>query len=237
MRAGVTLDAPLAGSAVHTATVTANELDSDRSNNRAMAAMTTGSEQGPEETRALPAAADLVLQSSGPSSVTAGQPFTYTYTLTNQGGQEATGVWFEDAIPSDLELVAYAPALPHCMQQDDVLTCTLHDLDSLETITVSLVITGHGGEPMLIELDPLMPGWPICTVIKERTFLHIIHCELGPLEPRQATRVRLVLMPIGVQERLTINTASVTATESDLNPLDNTITTTLTVQASAGDED
>ena len=74
-------------------------------------------------------------------------------------------------------------------------------------------------------------------VLKERTFLHIVLCELGTLKPGQAARVRMVLLPVGTQERLTANTVSVTTTEVDLNPSDNTITTTLTVQANAGDGD
>jgi uncharacterized repeat protein (TIGR01451 family) len=237
VRVGMDVDAGLTGSLVHTATVTANEADADRSNNRATATMTAGRGKGPGEVSALPASTDLVVQADGPSSVIAGQPFTYTYTITNRGGLDATGVRFEDAVPPDMELVAYAPGLPRCEQQGDALTCTLHDLDSLETVTVTLVITGHGGAPMLMGLDPLMPGWPICSVIKERTFLHIVHCELGALKPGQAARVRLVLLPVGVQERLTINTVSVTAIEADLNPLDNTITTTVAVQSSEDNED
>ena len=237
MRVGVGVDAGLTGSLVHTATVTADQADPDRSNNRATATMTAGTGKLPGEVSALPASTDLVVRADGPSSVIAGQPFTYTYTITNRGGLDATGVRFEDAVPPDMELVAYAPGLPHCEQQGDALTCTLHDLDSLETVTFTLVITGHGAEPMLMGLDPLMPGWPICTVIKERTFVHIVHCEFGTLKSGQAVRVRLVLMPVGVQERLTINTASVTAIEADPNPLDNTITTTMAVQASDGNED
>ncbi|MFN2226574.1 MAG: hypothetical protein ACK2UY_09710, partial [Anaerolineae bacterium] len=81
-----------------------------------------------------------------------------------------------------------------------------------------------------MSLDPLLPGWPICTVIKERTWLHIVQCELGTLAPGQATRVQLVLEAIGVVERTSANTATVLASEEDLNPIDNTITTTISIQ-------
>jgi len=112
-----------------------------------------------------------------------------------------------------------------------VLNCYLRDLDSNEILTFTLVITGHAGQPMKMGLDPLMPGWPMCIVVKERPWQHVVHCELGRLKPSQATRVQLVLVAIGVRERMTANTASVSANEIDLNPLDNTNTATITVQA------
>ncbi|MGD8626388.1 MAG: hypothetical protein PVJ34_17750, partial [Anaerolineae bacterium] len=56
-------------------------------------------------------------------------------------------------------------------------------------------------------------------------------CTLGDLQPGQAIQVQLVLNAIGVQQRTTVNAASVSAREVDLNPADNTITTTMTVQA------
>jgi uncharacterized repeat protein (TIGR01451 family) len=177
---------------------------------------------------------DLVVQAEGPTSVIAGQPFSYTYTITNRGVLDATGVRFEDALPSDLELIAYAPALPVCEQRDEAFSCYLRDLDSGEAITLTLVITGHSGQPMSLALDPLLPGWPICTVLKERTWLHILQCELGNLKSGQAVEVQMLLSAIGVQERKTTNTATVSAREADLDPRDNTITTTLTVQVSAG---
>jgi hypothetical protein len=74
----------------------------------------------------------------------------------------------------------------------------------------------------------------MCFVVKERTWQHVVHCELGALKPGQATRVQLVLVAIGVQGRMTANTASVSANEADLNPLDNTHTATITVQTETG---
>jgi uncharacterized repeat protein (TIGR01451 family) len=236
IRIGVIVDASISPPGlqplVHTATVAANETDTNPSNNQATSTMTIGA-----AVTAIPTTTDLVVQADGPSSVTAGQPFTYTYTITNRGEMDATGVSFEDIVPSDMNLVAYAPGLPLCEQRDDTLTCYLRDPDSNETITFTLVITGHGGQPMKMDLDPLMPGWPICFVVKEQTWQHIVHCELGVLERDQATRVQLVLVAIGVLERTTANTASVSANEAELNPLDNTHTATMTVQVQADLED
>lgn len=232
VRIGVGVHASISGSLVHTTTVVANEPDPDRSNNGATSTLMARA-VGPMAVTAIPSATDLVLQADGPSTVIAGQPFTYTYTITNQGAMDATGVWFEDVVPADLNLVAYAPGLPLCGQQDDTLVCHLRDVDSRQTVTLALAITGHGGQPIQLGLDPLMPGWPICLVVQERTWQHVVHCELGGLKPGQATHVQLVLMAVGVVERMTTNTASVRANEAERNPLDNTNTTTMTVQVEA----
>jgi uncharacterized repeat protein (TIGR01451 family) len=239
MRIGVGVGAGITGTLAHTATVAANEGDPNRSNNRATLTMTVGEVEpvlpvpsaadGPLSVTAVPTATDLVVQADGPSSVIAGQPFTYTFTITNQGALDATGVRFEDVLPPATTLNSCAPGLPVCEQRDDALTCALHDLDSGETITFTLVITGYAGQPMTIEPDAVMPGWPVCSVVKERTFLHIVYCEFGVLKPGQATHAQLVLTAGGVRERAIANTAFVRANEDELNPLDNTKTTTITV--------
>jgi uncharacterized repeat protein (TIGR01451 family) len=244
MRIGVGVDTGTTSlrlpSLAHTATVTANETDPNRSNNRVASAMMVSAARSapsqveePVAVTAIPTTTDLVVQADGPSSVIAGQPFTYTFTIANRGALDATGIYFENAVPPATTLNAYAPGLPLCEQRDDALTCTLYDPDSGETVTFTLAITGHAGQPMIIELDPLMPGWPICTVLKERTFLHIVQCELGALKSGQATHVQLALTVEGTQERMTPNTAFVSANETDLNPLDNTNTTTVTVRVRA----
>jgi uncharacterized repeat protein (TIGR01451 family) len=183
----------------------------------------------PVVTPVVPTTADLVLQADGPASVIVGQPFTYTYTIANHGAAGATGVWFEDVVPSDLNLVDYAPRPPRCDQQGDALTCTLRDPDGGETVTFTLAITGHGGQPMRMGLDPVQPGWPICSVIKERTWLYILQCELGKLAPGQAVRVQLALVAIGVAERTTVNTASVHANQAEQHPVPIGITSTVTI--------
>jgi uncharacterized repeat protein (TIGR01451 family) len=240
VRIGVGVDAWAKGPFVHTATVAANEADANRSNNRAVFTMTVGSSgpvpsqvEGPATAPVTPPAIDLVVQADGPSSVIAGQPFTYAFTIANQGSLDATGVRFENVLPPATTLEGYAPGLPLCEQRDDTLTCTLRDPDGGETVTFTLVITGHAGQPMIIEPDALMPGWPICTVLKERTYLHIVQCELGELKRGQATHVQLALTARGVQERTIANVASVSVNEANLNPLENAITATIAVQVRA----
>jgi len=236
VRVGIGGEEPAGGALVHTATVAAHETDPDGANNRVISPIALGAAMQPaavpasEAGGAVSPAADLVIQADGPETVIAGRPFTYTYVISNQGTTAANGVWFQDTVPSDMNLVAYAPGLPHCEQHGDLFTCALDDTDSGEAVSFTLRITGYGEQPMIMSLDPLLPGWPICTVIKERTWLHIVQCELGTLAPGQATRVQLVLEAIGVVERTSANTATVLASEEDLNPIDNTITTTISIQ-------
>jgi uncharacterized repeat protein (TIGR01451 family) len=234
---GVGVDAGASGALVHTASAVSHEADTNESNNRATFTVTLGAE-GPVSSEPVsgitaPLATDLVLQAAGPTSVIAGQPFTYTYTITNRGALDATGVRFENPIPPATILDGYALTLPRCRQREDALLCTLRDLDSGETITFTLVITGHAGQPMEMGLDPLAPGWPICTLLKEKPWLHIVTCDLGTLKPDQATHVQLALTATGVNERMMTNTASVGAKETTPGSLGNTSTTTITVQVSA----
>jgi uncharacterized repeat protein (TIGR01451 family) len=232
VRVGTAVPASTSEPLVHTATVAANEADPVPSNNQTTLPFTVGT-VGPVEATVVPTTTNLLIQAEGPTSVTAGQPFTYTYIISNQGALDATRVWFEDAVPSDMNLVAYAPGVPECEQQGDTFTCALRDPDSGETVTLTLVITGHGGQPMQMSIDPLRPGWPVCWVIKERTWLHIVQCQLGDLDPGQVRRVQLVLVAIGEQERTSVNTASAHANGADSNPVGSTSTVTITIQAGA----
>jgi len=216
----------------HTTTVTANEIDPDPSNNQTTLPLTVGA-SGPVEATVIPTTTNLVIQAEGPTSVTASQPFTYTYIIRNQGALDATRVWFEDVVPPDMNLVAYSPGVPECEQQGNRLTCALRDPDSGETVTLTLVITGHSGQPMYMGIDPLLPGWPTCWVIKERTWRHIVQCQLGDLDPGQTRRVQMVLVAIGEQERTSVNTASVHANGADTNAVVSTSTVTITIQAGA----
>lgn len=234
VRIGFTADTPLAETRVHTAVVAANEPDPDRSNNRTSLAVTVAAnEQGGSSTDDRPPAPDLVLRAEEPASIIAGRPFTRTFTIHNAGSLTATGVYFESALPPATTLTAYAPGLPLCERQGDAFVCTLRDPDSGKAITFTLLVTGYGEQPVVIELDALAPGWPVCTVLKERSFLHILTCELGALKPGQTTRVQMTLTAGGVQKRAMVHTASVSANEADRNPLDDSDTTTMTVQARA----
>jgi uncharacterized repeat protein (TIGR01451 family) len=229
---GANVSSGITGRQVHTATVRAQEADLDLSNNRTTITLTvdlaTSLAGG-----GSPAPPDLVLGAEGPESVLAGQPFTYTFTITNRGTLGATGVLLSNDLPPGTILSAAAPNVPFCDQNGDAFTCYLRDADSGETFTFTLAVVGNAGMPMSIEVDPLTPGWPVCVLIKEAGKIHRVDCSLGTLRGGAETRVDLVVIAEGVLERRIFNTAVVYSAESDENTLNNTATTTTSVQVAA----
>jgi uncharacterized repeat protein (TIGR01451 family) len=211
---------------VYTFSVAAKQMDPDPSNNVASAAVAATA----VDSARLP---DLTIQANGPAEVVAGQPFTYTYQVINQGTQPATEVTFDDPIPPGMNLNNYAPGLPLCEQKGDRLTCSMVDPDSGKRASFTLTIKGNEQQPILMDVDPLMPGWPACYVLKERGSSNILHCDLGTLQPGQSTHVRLDMLAIGVQERTMTNTVVVHAQEPDLAPADHSNSTNIMVQVQA----
>lgn len=232
IRVGLAAEPGATGSLAHTATVAANEPDENDADNRASHAMAVRGD-GLVGDQAILSAPDLVVQTNAPQSVMAGQLFTTTFTIVNRGAREATGVAFESVLPAATVLEGYAPSLPTCEPRDDGLTCALRPLDSSETITLTVLVTGPAGQPVLVSLDSLLPGWPICSVLKERTYLHILNCELGTLKPDQSIQVHMALTALGVQAREIESTASVNANETDSHPGDNSSRATVAVQVQA----
>ena len=211
---------------IHTSSAAATQIDPDPSNNTGSATIALT----PAASGLLP---DLKVQATGPAAVVAGQPFTYTYLVINQGTQPATEVTFDDPIPPVLRLNSFAPGLPFCEQKGDTLTCSLVDPDSGKKATFTLTVSGNERHPIRMDVDPLVPGWPLCYVLKEQEYLQTLHCALGTLQPGQSTHVRLDMSAIGVQEKTTMNTVVVQANEPDLAPADNTNSTNIMVQVRA----
>ena len=205
-------------------TLSANETDVNLRNNQQEIMISVASESTAEEEGlgggqvTNPPSTGLAVLADGPASVLAGEPYTYTYTITNQGAA-AVNVRFEYALPPATELLAFAPALPPCQQEGNILTCELQANSGSETVTYTLIITGHDGQPVIMQPDPLLPGWPICSVLKERTDLHFLICELGDLKPEQATQVQMTLNAEGLFPRTLENTVTLYAQEQTLNPV------------------
>jgi uncharacterized repeat protein (TIGR01451 family) len=224
------------GQLVSTATVHAAQADNDYSSNLAVYTTTlTTSEPAPAETEGAEAAglftstSNLLVVSSAPTTVIAGLPFTYVYTITNAGTADVTNVRFENAVPPATILNGYAPGIAPCSWREGTVTCFMRDLATGETITITLVASGHSGQQLLMWLDPLMPGWPMCYLLKERDYLHIVTCELGGLRAGQSTRVRVGFTAMGVQERIMGNMATVRALGTAMNSVTNSNVTTITV--------
>jgi uncharacterized repeat protein (TIGR01451 family) len=84
----------------NSAGVTASTSDPNSSNNTASVTSSVTN----------PYSADLAVTLAGPGTVTAGNTYTYTITLTNNGPTDALGVTLTDAMPSGLTLISEAQA-------------------------------------------------------------------------------------------------------------------------------
>ena len=84
--------------------------------------------------------ADLELVKTGPSTVLAGEPITYTITVTNQGPSLATNVVITDVLPAELSPAELAE---DCSTAGTpaTITCELGDLPLGESVAIDLIVT------------------------------------------------------------------------------------------------
>ena len=85
------------------------------------------------------ALADLAVSASGPESGSIGTLLTYTFTVTNNGPGDATGVSFSDAVPSEAAYAGGDSSQGSCSGTSTV-TCSLGELDAGQSATVTLVL-------------------------------------------------------------------------------------------------
>jgi uncharacterized repeat protein (TIGR01451 family) len=82
---------------------------------------------------------DLVLAKTGPVTVTAGAPFTYTLTITNQGNVAASGVVVTDTLPT---LASFASASAPCAEGiGHTVVCTLGAMSAAQSQIITIAVT------------------------------------------------------------------------------------------------
>ncbi len=117
---------PLArGTLDYSARVTAREPDPNPSNDVAKASTTVAAQ------------ADLIVDLRAAGPAVAGQPLTYTLTLTNAGPADALGLVLTDVLPLDAILVQ--ASLP-CREMTGTIVCQIDTLPSGEVRQVYLVL-------------------------------------------------------------------------------------------------
>ena len=89
----------------------------------------------------IPNSVDLaVSQSDSPDPVNAGNNFSYTLTVTNQGTLPATGVTLTDTLPPGVSVQSVTPGQGTCTTGATV-SCNIGDLPSGFSIQVNIIVT------------------------------------------------------------------------------------------------
>lgn len=83
-------------------------------------------------------------QSAASETVLAGEPLTYTLTVTNNGPVRATGVTVRDPLPGGVELVSAKASQGTC-SGTDTITCEIGALDKDQSAEVTIVV--RPGQP------------------------------------------------------------------------------------------
>ncbi|HLI57137.1 MAG TPA: DUF11 domain-containing protein, partial [Actinomycetota bacterium] len=89
-----------------------------------------------------PASADLSIGAlAAPSPATAGSPLTYTLTVGNAGPSTATAAQVTDTLASGVTFSSASASQGSCGQASGTVTCSLGDLASGGSATVTIVVT------------------------------------------------------------------------------------------------
>jgi uncharacterized repeat protein (TIGR01451 family) len=122
------VDAATTGSVTNTATVAGNETETNQSNNTAT-----------QTTTINPQVDVAITKTDSSDPVVAGQPLTYTLTVTNNGPSVATGVTVEDMLPSGLTYTSGSATQGTVSQASGTVTATIGTLTVGQSVTVTLV--------------------------------------------------------------------------------------------------
>ena len=87
-------------------------------------------------------AADLsVTKTDSADPVSKGSALTYTIVVSNQGLETATDVLLIDALSRDVRFVSFTSTAGSCSQSNGTVTCTLGDIPSGGSVTVTIDVT------------------------------------------------------------------------------------------------
>jgi large repetitive protein len=125
--ATVVVRAEADGHQVDSASVSADQPDPDMSNNSAGGALTVGP------------AVDLNMADTGSATVAAGGSASYTWTVTNDGPDDGTGVSVSDLLPAGLSFVSAVPDQGNCSDVGQAISCSLGSLADGSSATVTVV--------------------------------------------------------------------------------------------------
>ncbi|MBN1286228.1 MAG: DUF11 domain-containing protein [Anaerolineae bacterium] len=89
------------------------------------------------DTEVIEPSADLSIAKEAPAEIDVHQELTYTITVTNGGPSAAVGVQMSDPLPAGVTLVSATPSQGSC---DDTVACSLGDLNSGASATVTIVV-------------------------------------------------------------------------------------------------
>ena len=166
----------------HTASVAANELDVNLSNNSIL-----------QETAVRPVV-DLEIQAAALDQVAAGGTTVFTLTLYNRGPAPATGIVLTDVLPIGVIPTWTEPGQSLCGQEGRVVGCDLAYVEggSSATVTVDLTVS----ETVAFMSQPHLAGvsWelstPACEIDSDHRPPYVV-CRLTQLEPGAEARVRI----------------------------------------------
>lgn len=89
-------------------------------------------------------AADLaVTKTDSPDPVRKGGTITYTIVVTNQGPATAASVQLTDMLSTSVRFVSVTPAVGSCSELDGTVTCTLGDIASGGSVTVTINVSAR----------------------------------------------------------------------------------------------
>ncbi len=118
--------APL-GVVTNTVSVSANEQDSDPSNNLVS-----------ETTEVVPGA-DIEVKSASPARAVTEERLVYSMSVSNKGPSSARGVSFEATLPEGVEFISVSPGAPACTETGGKVTCTIGNLGIGTLARISII--------------------------------------------------------------------------------------------------